>query len=126
MLLVSLVPALFSGSIGAHIAGWILFGGFGILWIRGLRAGIRAETDVLIVRTPLRTRKVLWSDIAAADVVPTNGNRIFGIVRITMRNRRRMKIDGTGNRWRRGRMEDTAVGQVTADINRRVADKGAP
>ena len=50
--------------------------------------------------------------------MPSNGNRIVAVVRVTTMDGKRILVDGVGNRWRRAG-GNSAVYRMVAEINRR-------
>ena len=124
--LLMIVP-LVSGVVVAEVIGGVGLLVMSIFCVRWFRAAIFSDATHLVLRTPYRTRKLEWAHVKEARVVPTNGNRIIGIVRVTTMDGKRIRVDGVGNRWRRTG-GDGAVYQMAAEINRRVvayAERGA-
>jgi Bacterial PH domain len=117
-----LILAVRTGPPVTHVLGSILFLAVGLLWVRGMKAEVRAERDLLVLRTPFRTHRIQWSAVVGADVVPTNGNRIFAIVRVTLRSGKRIKVDGAARKWSNAHNESSDVGKMVAEINRRVLE----
>lgn len=109
----------FANVVGAVIL--VLMGGLSLRWVR---ASVRADSTHLVLKTPLRTIKLRWSEVKEAKVVPTNGNRLVAVLSVTTVEGKRIKVDGVGNRWRRT-AGSSAVYQMAAEINRRVAAETA-
>ena len=122
MVLVSLIVAAGSGPLGAHVFGSVMFVLIGVLWIRWIRTEVRAEQDILVLRTPFRTHEIPWSDVARAEIVPTNLNRLFAVVRVTLKSGKRIKVDGVARRWSKTDNDSSDVGQMVAEINRRISN----
>ena len=120
MTLVCLTPASYPG-VGSRILGCVLAAAMGTFAWRWIRAQVRVESEVLVLRTPFRTHRWPWAEVGRADAVATNGNRLFTIVQVTNRDGRRVKVDGVGNRMRHDSASGTPVAEVVAEINRRVS-----
>lgn len=82
-------------------------------------AEVRVEPARLILRTPLRGVTLRWDQVSSAAVVPTNGNRLLAMVKVTTTEGRSIRVEGAACRWRSGHNEETPVGRMVAEINRR-------
>jgi hypothetical protein len=117
--LLSIAPIATGRPLGI-IAGSVLMLVTGSVLVFWLRAEVVASNDHLFVRSVFRTTRLEWPSIDHARVVPTNGNQIFAIVRVTTADGRRIKADGVGNRWK-GKDGDGPVYRMAAEINDRAA-----
>jgi hypothetical protein len=92
-------------------------------WMRWVRAEVKAEPSGLTLRTPFRTHRLPWSQVSHADIVPSNGNRLVALVRVTTTDGRAIKADGVGCRWRREGLATTPVGHAVDVINTYVSTR---
>ena len=91
------------------------------LLVAGLRRWVRAQVRVdqsgLTLRTPLPTHRLPWSRVRRADIVPSNAQRLFALIKGTTNDGRTIKVDGVGCRWRRYGFAGTPVAQTVDLIN---------
>jgi hypothetical protein len=118
MALLCLTPFIIDPA-GVGLVGLVLFLAAATFCVRFARAEVRAERDRLILRSPFRTTVLAWDQVKVASVAPTNANKLFAVVNVVGTDGRRVKVDGPGCRWRKAANEETPVGRMVAEINRR-------
>jgi hypothetical protein len=118
MALLCLTPFIIEPA-GVGLVGLVLSLTMGTFCVRFAGAEIRAERDRLVLRSPFRTTVLAWDQVRVAAVAPTNANRLFAVVKVVTSDGRRVKVDGPGCRWRKAGNDETPVGRMVAEINRR-------
>lgn len=104
---------------GFGLVGGAAFLAMAVICIRYRLAEVRAEQGRLVLRTPWRTTTLPWDHVKQASVAPTNGNRLFVVVKVATTDGRAIKVDGPGCRWAGEHNDQTEVGRMVAEINRR-------